>query len=501
MTNATTKNLTGLERISSILLSTLDEGIFFSELSRHLNESVCAESVKVFRALEDQTPKLVSVNFEASQASEESNISSYVMKNRRPYFSNSVESDPLLEEEAKSGLKKILCVPVSHEGVVIATVQFASNDEERKFSRKDITAILEQIQELSSPIANMKMYLSAMALNEALQQQLNEQKSAPVAQVREVSQAHVVNEGTIVGKSASMTKLLDLAEKASQLESNVLIEGEVGTGKLMIARRIHCRSARKENAFVVVDCNKDSSMLMEELFGRDDVEGALEKSINGTIVLSNIDKLNVSSQTKLASFLKTRVAVRNNGTTPFRSNTRVMALTSASLIERIEEGTFRDDLFFLLNTVTLEVPALRNRVEDIESLLNYYLNMNKSSDEMKTIAPSALRTLIEYSWSSNVRELKSTMEKAFILADGMIVDENHLPERILEGEQVVEEESEEEEYKFAEMTLNDLEKKHICMTLEFLGGNKTKTAKALGITVKTLYNKLHSYDMIDAKEA
>lgn len=503
MAKATAKNLTEVQRLSSILSATLNEGIFFGELSRHLATVVKADRVLVFRALENAAPKMVSMNFKASSLEIESGLAAYVMKSKRAYFSNSVERDPLLGSEAKAGVKSEIAIPVAHEGIVIATMHFQMMEEGTEYGRQDVTNIASVLNELKTPIANMKMYLSAMALNEALMRQIQEQQAELETKGPGLvlSNDYKIEEKEIVTRSEAMSDLLALADKAALTNANVLIEGEVGTGKEMIARRIHCRSERAERSFIVVDCAKDENVLMEEIFGACENEGAIERANGGTLVLRNIEKLNVNSQASLAQYLKEGVAVRCNSTTPFRADVKIIATSNDSLIEKIEEGTFRDDLYFSLNTVSLDVPALRSRIEDIEVLAHHFLNIGKASDLMKSIAPSALRILAEYSWASNVRELRSVMERAYILADGMIIDENHLPEQVLEGKIEEEVEVEEEVYTFSEMTLNDLEKQHICKTLDFLSGNKTRTAKNLGITVKTLYNKLHSYGMIMPKEA
>ncbi len=501
MTNSAAKNLTSIERISSILLATLNEGVFFAQLSSHLATVVNAESVRVFRTQEDGAPKLVASNFQAvsEESEEDSRFAAYVQKNKRPYFSNNVERDPVLASEAARGVKSLLCIPVAHDGVIMATIHFEMASEVGNFSRQNITDLMEVLAQLKSPIANMKMYLSAMSLNQALMKQISEQKVAP-AMLKVVAADLQIEEKEIVLRSESMKKLINLADKAAQTSVNILIEGEFGTGKEMIARRIHCRSARAAAAYKVVDCAQAEESLLAEIFGRDSVQGALEIANSGTVLLKNIEKMTMTAQARLAQFIKDGVAIRMNSVSPFRSSVRFVATSNISLLEKIENGTFSDALYYALNTIELAIPALRSRSEDIEVLANHFLNRNKANDQMKSIAPSALRVLCEYSWKNNVRELQSMMERAYILAEGMIVDETHLPEQVM-IKQVVEAEVEEtENYKFVEMTLTDLEKHHICKTLDFLGGNKTKTAKVLGITVKTLYNKLHSYGMIDLKE-
>lgn len=500
MANSAAKNLTDIEKISSILLATLDESIFFAELSSHLSSLVECEAVRVFRVQEELAPKLIAENFKAVDMANDisSALSSYVQKSKRPYFSNHVERDPVLAEEAKQGIKSVLCLPIAHEGVVIATMHFELSSKEGSFSRQNITKLMEVLAELKTPIANMKMYLSAMALNQALMKQINEKQDAPVSFAVH-SQDLRIEEKEIVLRSESMKKLLNLADKAAQTSVNILIEGEFGTGKEMIARRIHCRSLRAEAAYKTVDCAQSEDAFLVEMFGSVE-SGALESANGGTIVLKNIEKLSVTAQSRLAQFMKDGVAIRMNSTTPFRSAVRFVATANTSLLAKVEEGTFSDALYYALNTIELIIPALRERTEDIEVLAHHFLNRGKANDQMKSIAPSALRVLSEYSWNNNVRELQSIMERAYILADGVIVDETHLPEQVLVKKVEEVEVEEEESYKFVEMTLTDLEKHHILKTLEFLGGNKTKTAKVLGITVKTLYNKLHSYGMIDLKE-
>lgn len=501
MNQSAAKNLTSIERISSILLATLDEAIFFAELSSHLAGHLDCEAVQVFRVQDEMAPKLIASNFKAvkEDAAVDTRFAAYVQKNKRPYFSNNVERDPILASEAARGVKSLLCLPVAHEGVVMATIHFELSSKIGNFSRQNITELMEVLNQLKSPIANMKMYLSAMALNQALMKQISEQKAAPAA-MKVVSSDLKIEEKEIVLRSEAMKKLINLADKAAQTSVNILIEGGFGTGKEMISRRVHCRSARAEAAYKVVDCAQAEEALMAEIFGRDAVQGALELSNGGTVVLKNIEKMSLTVQARLAQFIKDGVAIRMNSVSPFRSSVRFIATTNISLLEKIENGSFSDSLYYALNTIELVIPALNQRTDDIEVLANHFLNRNKANDQMKSIAPSALRALCEYSWKNNVRELQNMMERAYILAEGMIIDETHLPEQIFEAKEVEVEQEEVETYKFVEMTLTDLEKHHICKTLEFLGGNKTKTAKVLGITVKTLYNKLHSYGMIDLKE-
>jgi transcriptional regulator with PAS, ATPase and Fis domain len=200
-------------------------------------------------------------------------------------------------------------------------------------------------------------------------------------------------------------------------------------------------------------------------------------------------------QTKLLRFLEQREAYRVGGMSPYRVNVRIIAATNRDLKHEVEIGRFREDLYYRLNTITVTLPSLRERKEDIIPIANYFLNENKSIENHKTLTPGAANILKNYRWPGNIRELKNVMERVFILNDSKFIDEFHLSDLVTR-----EEKQKTDTELYTEMTLSDLEKRHIVRTLDHLGGNKTKTAKALGITVKTLYNKLHSYGMIQSRE-
>jgi len=209
--------------------------------------------------------------------------------------------------------------------------------------------------------------------------------------------------------------------------------------------------------------------------------------------------MSLPTQLKLNNFLTEKIGFRLGGHMPFRSEVRVIAATTKRLEEEIREGKFREDLFFNLNTMSLCVPSLRERQDDVECLANYFLNKLRSEGEQKSFSPGVIRLLGDYAWPGNIRELQNVVERSYILSDGMIIERDHLNESITSAKEQLNE-AEAEVVEFTEMTLGELEKRHICLTLEHLGGNKTKTAKTLGITVKTLYNKLHSYGMIGTEQ-
>jgi Nif-specific regulatory protein len=175
-------------------------------------------------------------------------------------------------------------------------------------------------------------------------------------------------------------------------------------------------------------------------------------------------------------------------------NVRMIATSKVSLKQMVESGSFKEDLYYRLNTVALRIPSLRERHDDIKVMAELFLNNGKS--EKKILTSGAIEKLTSYFWPGNGHELKNIMERTYILTDGQYIEASHLPEFAQE----VKVEKVEVKPSYQEFTLFDLEKKHIIDTLDHLSGNKTRAAKALGITVKTLYNKLHSYGLIDARE-
>ncbi len=509
------KNLSDLKNLSSILLSSLDETVFFPQLGKFLSKVLPADRILIYLVRDNGSVCLLSkagkyrkreVILEKGEGP-----AGHVIRTRKPYFCNNTERDPLFSRAREEGVHAELAMPIAHEGIVIATIHFQCTKSKHEFSREDITKVMEILSEIKTPLANMKMYLAAKNLNSSLLKRVEEKerelqkKSSGI----NIADNYKIKEKEIVGKSEAMKQILRIADKVAMADVNCLVIGEKGVGKEMIARRIHCRSSRRQKAFISIDCSAfDDKALEAEIFGEESgnfkeeniKNGLLEIANGGTLFLNNVDRLNLALQSKLNTYLSEKMTFRLGGYKPYRADVRIMVASNLDLSILSSNGKFREDLLFSLNTMILRVPSLRERLEDIETLATYFLNMGRSVEEQKSLSPGVIKALNEYNWPGNVRELQSTIERAYILSDGMIVERDHIADHIVEvrEEEIV---SEEPCTQFSELTLDELEKRHICMALEYLGGNKTKTAKMLGITVKTLYNKLHSYGMIGNKEA
>ncbi|MFG1499815.1 sigma-54-dependent Fis family transcriptional regulator [Halobacteriovorax sp. XZX-3] len=515
MTIEMKKESTKIENLLSTLLTTLDEQVFFSELSKFFKSEIVCDEIIVNLAHEDGSCRMVAKDARAvknaQRISKGLGAVGHVIKTKRAYFSNNVQRDPLFASTKTEVSHSELCVPMIIDGVIIGTISFKGNSEEVNFKKEDINMVIDSLNSIQKPLKNMKMYLSAKFLNESLKQKIEEKEIELKNSVPGVTLSRsTTQEKEIIGKSEIMQELLVAVDRVAASDVNSYMAGETGVGKEMIARRIHCRSERKNHAFIVVDCSMGNDEYLEsEIFGKEEVDavrgfrikkGALEAANGGTIFINNIDKMPVKVQARLMSFINDLAYSRVGTHEKLRSNVRIIAASSLNMKESVALGTFREDLFYNLSTIGLRIPSLRERKSDIEILANHFLNLGKLPEAQKSMSPGVVKLLEDYNWPGNVRELHSIMERAYVLSPGMIVERDHLADSIKVEQAEINEEKEEIRI-FREMTLGEIEREHICQTLDHLGGNKTKTAKVLGITVKTLYNKLHSYGMIEAKEA
>jgi DNA-binding NtrC family response regulator len=301
----------------------------------------------------------------------------------------------------------------------------------------------------------------------------------------------------VIGRTPQMFQVYKTIAKVADTKSTVLLYGERGTGKELIARSIHYNSLRNNRPFIPVDCASIVETLIEsELFGhvRGAFTGALstkkglfEEADGGTIFLDELSNLSLSMQTKLLRFLQEHEIKRVGGTESVRVDVRVIAATNQPLEPLIKNGKFREDLFDRLNVVSITLPPLRERKEDILLLANHFLQ--KFSEEnhknISHISPEALEILIQYAWPGNVRELEHTIERAVILTPHPIILPEDLPRKIFEeakgAEMLFPEES---------LPLKEVEKRYVLKVLQETKGNKKKAAEILGIDRTTLYRIL-----------
>lgn len=510
MTTAMNKNLEAINTLTSVLYLSLDESHFFNTISKHFKQELKCDKVSVYKILENGKAILMSENGffieHGIELLKGEGAPGYISRTKRGYFSNTVERDPVFAREAKLGVKAELCLPIASEGTIIGSIHCQMMSNEREFSREEMTLGMSILNEIKGPVQNMKMYLQAKNLNETLLKtiELKEKELQETRLGAKIQDNFKIHEKEIVGRSQPMKDLLNLVDKISDKEISAYLIGESATGKEMIARRIHCRSTRRDRSFVSIDCSTFTEKELDiELFGDHNKMGMLEACNFGTIFINHIEIMTASIQNKLIQYLSNKMGVKANGKDFFRSDVRILSASTKDLMDMVSAQKFREDLYFALSTVVLKVPALRERKEDIEVLANFFLNANKPKDAHKSFSPGAVKALTEYSWTGNVRELQNVVERAYILSEGSIIEKLHLDQNIQNAEEKIEVQRApvQKQADFSQMTLEELERNHIMATLEHLNGNKTRAAKMLGITVKTLYNKLHSYGIEFDKEA
>ena len=316
--------------------------------------------------------------------------------------------------------------------------------------------------------------------------------------------------GKIVGDSPVMLKLYDQLARVTDSETSILLTGESGTGKELVARSIHDSSSRRNGPFVAVNCGALPEALIEsELFGhakgaftdaKSDRKGLFQQADGGTIFLDEIGELPPSMQVKLLRALEERKARPVGGDKEISFDVRVLSATNLDLENAVEEGTFREDLYYRINVIQLNLPPLRARGTDILQLAQLFLQRftERAGKEINGIAENAAAKLLAYSWPGNVRELRNVMERAVALARYDTITIDDLPEKILE-------------YRDNRLTvggtdpdelvpLEDVERRYILHVLKTVGNNKTLAAQTLGLDRTTLYRKLAQYK-VDASPA
>jgi two-component system, NtrC family, response regulator HydG len=311
----------------------------------------------------------------------------------------------------------------------------------------------------------------------------------------------------IIGKSRPMKALIDMMAMIAPSEATVLITGESGTGKELIAKSIHHNSPRKDHPLVVVNCAALTETLLEsELFGHEKGaftgadrrrEGRFMQADKGTIFLDEIGETSAAMQARLLRVIQEREIQRVGGEETISVDVRIIAATNRNLEEEVKNGAFREDLFYRLNVVTLHIPPLRERHEDIPLLAQHFLEKysDKNHKKVKGFSPLAMDMLLKYPWPGNVRELENTIERAVILLPDDYITDKELPSTITESHAERSGRPAPPPTVAANRPLEEIEREAILATLEDTGGNKSETARRLGINRKTLHKKLKEYGM------
>ena len=302
----------------------------------------------------------------------------------------------------------------------------------------------------------------------------------------------------IIGRSPEMQRLFAILPRVADSDSTVLITGPSGTGKELVARAIHNLSARRDKPFVAVNCAALPDTLLEsELFGykagaftdaRADKPGRFALAEGGTIFLDEIGDISPAMQSKLLRVLQDKVYEPLGATEPVKADVRILAATNKDIEKLVEKGIFREDLYYRINIVKLELPPLRQRKEDIPLLIEHFVDkFNRLANKnIAGVSQEAMAILMDYDYPGNVRELENIIEHAFVLCSGGLIKPEHLPSRLRGSREAA------ASISGGPMTLKALEAIHIADALRRHKGNRTAAAKELGINPSTLYRKLKS---------
>ncbi len=309
----------------------------------------------------------------------------------------------------------------------------------------------------------------------------------------------------IIGQSESMRKIFETIELVAKTDANVLILGENGTGKELIARALHRQSSRSEEIFMSVDLGAVSENLFEsELFGhvkgaftdaREDRAGRFETASGGSIFLDEIGNLSLPLQAKLLTILQNRKVTRVGSNKPIPIDIRLICATNMYLYDMVKENNFRQDLLYRINTIEINLPPLRERIEDIPLLAEHYFKhyVKKYSKQVRTISPALIKRMQKYHWPGNIRELQHAMERAVIMSQGSVLEAEQF--FFSSGLQQKQQDKGSEELSLENYDLEKVEKILIRKVLQKHNGNISKAANELGLTRSSLYRRLEKYEL------
>ena len=546
-----------LNELSMKLQSLISSESFFEEIVQLIQQKFHYYSINIW-SVDDQSVAHLEAQAGAQgsliardqrlQAGE--GIVGWVVQSQRSYLCPDVQLDPNYTHFAATiATRSELTVPILREGQVVAVLNVES-DQPNAFDEGDLITLEAVGAQVSVAIENQRLYQQAKTFNRTLQTAVDEKTNElRQAQERILEQQRLlqkenralktlVQEGgrnyEIVGRSPALLSMLQMVDKIAPTTATVLIQGESGTGKELIARRLHARSERAGQSYVTVNCGAlQESLLESELFGHEKGSftgavnqklGLCETAHNGTLFLDEIGEMSLAIQAKLLRFLQEGEFYRIGGKRPIQVDVRIISATNRDLEQEVRAGRFREDLFYRLNTIALRMPPLRKRPEDLPLLIDYVLKNPRFGGGANTpnrVEPEVYDILAQYSWPGNIRELQNTIERMKILADHAELRVEDIPASIRQSVAAAAEKSAPSLPSSSntapgpslpptsappagpaslsafppEMPLEEVERRHILRALDHYAGNKTKTANVLGITIKTLYNKLQRYGL------
>lgn len=428
-------------------------------------------SIRVARNIQQETIR------DAVEHISDSILSRVIQRKEAIIVSDALSHEEFRRAESVVNLKlsSVMCAPLVHQGTLLGAIYVGSASAINLFEPRHLEMLTVFTAQASLLLTNAGLVRMLRADNQRLERRIED-----------------IRYGTIIGACDAMREIFHSIDKVAPTQVSVLITGETGTGKELVAREIHNRSQRAKGPFVTLNCGAiPESLLESELFGHvkgsftgatHTREGKFQAADGGTIFLDEIGEMPLNLQVKLLRVLQDRTITKVGATHPEQVNIRIVAATNRDLDEEVRQGTFREDLFYRLNVVQLRLPPLRLRGEDV-AVIGQYL-IHKISDELgvppKDFGPEALQAIKRYEWPGNIRQLENRIKKALVLSDGAQLTANDLdlPQEVLQATLPLAEAKEQFAYRY------------IMESLERNGGNRTQTARELGVDPRTIFRYL-----------
>lgn len=415
-------------------------------------------------------------------------IAGYVAETGEPLLIPDVAKDERWYKKISESIgfqtRSIACVPMKIEGKVIGVVEIIDREDGRPIQEEDLRVLTTFAGLASTAINNARRFNAVKKENTSLKEELG-------------------NRYEIIGESEAIQKAISDSYKVANSRASTLIVGESGTGKELLARLIHRSGPRKDRPLIVINCGALPETLLEaELFGyeKGSFTGAVSKKIGmfemadeGTVFLDEVGEMSPTMQVKLLRVLQEGIFYRIGGSTPISVDVRVISATNKDILKEVSEGRFREDLYYRLNVVQINVPSLRERKGDIPVLAGYFLNIFKRERGVLdlTISPPAMDKILQYDWPGNVRELENAIERGVVMGNGKEILPEDLPictSPLVYGKDIR-----------VGMRLKDaidqFKKEFIIMTLDSTSGNKSKAARVLDVQRTYLSRLISRYNL------
>ncbi len=500
------KRLKTLYRMSQIVNSTMEINRLLEKILDLTIEIMEAERgfilLREGKELEVKTARNMDRQSIADMSDFSRTIVENVEKKGERIITANAQTEPRFKDRksiAKFKLLSILCVPFRIKDRVVGAIYIDDRRKKDAFTSEDLAFLRAFCDQAAIALENAKLIEELKTANKLLELENIDMKDQ-ITHLRTAVEERY-NFGNLIGKSKPMQKVYNVLEKIIKYDSSVIIEGETGTGKEIVANIIHYNGPKKDRNFIIVNSSAiPESLLESELFGyvkgaftgaTQDKLGLFEIADGGTIFLDEIAELDQNVQVKLLRVLQDGELRRVGATKSKKVDVRVIAATNRDLQKQVKKGKFRDDLYYRLNVMSIKMPPLKERKVDIPLLAAYILRKfrQKLHKNITGFTPEALYFLQNYHWPGNVRELENIIERAIVMAEGKKITEKELPKSLTQREP-----GEDKEVVFP-CSLADMEKRHIIAAFKAAGGNKRKAIKILDISRPTLDKKIKKYGL------